>query len=146
MQKIEINTAIKTYLKNNFIINSINTTPKLEKRVSLSRVKNNAIKDSLIMGVSDLFRSKKENKAIKDKEIKDIRSLSESKKEEYLKPKKIADAFNDRYIEYKSEVNEKLSIKRHFKKIKPLLCDMRGKLKKLGEWKIHLRMKVIFMS
>lgn len=98
------------------------------------------------MDIKDLFRSKKENKAIKDEEIKDIRSLSESKKEEYFKPKKTADAFNDRYIEYKSEVNEKLLIKRHFKKIKPLLCNMRDKLKKLGEWKIHLRMKVIFMS
>ena len=57
------------------------------------------------------------------------------------KPKRIACSFNDKYIEYKSEGNEKLSMEQYLK-----LNNVTDNLKAPGEWKIHLTMKINFMS
>lgn len=49
--------------------------------------KNNAIVDSIIKNVRNIFRLKKGYKAIKDIIISDIRTLFKSEKEDYYKPK-----------------------------------------------------------
>ena len=46
------------------------------------------------------------------------------------KPKNIAGAFHEKYIEYNSEDDEQLSIKEYLEKIKPYLRDMTNDLKK----------------
>ena len=68
----------------------------------------------------------------------------ESIHEDY-KTKKIAGAFNDKHIDYKSEGSEKLTIKQYFKKIKPYLGNLIDEFKKFGKLKIHLAMKVSLM-
>ena len=60
------------------------------------------------------------------------------------KPTKVASAFNNSHIEYKS--SEKLSINQFFKKMRPYLGNMIDELKKSDEWIIHLTMKAIFTS
>lgn len=69
-----------------------------------------------------------------------------NQKRKIITNQKTAGAFNDDYIKQKSEGSEKLSIKQYFKKIEPNLCNMIDKLKELGEWEIHLTMKVNFIK
>ena len=52
--------------------------------------------------------------------------------------------FNEKHIEYKKR-DENILIEQYFEKIKPYLGVMIDELKKSGEWKIHLTMKVNFM-
>ena len=52
--------------------------------------------------------------------------------------KKNDDAFNDKYIEYKSKGDEKLSMKQYLEKIRPYLDDTKEKRKKSNGWKIQL--------
>ena len=48
------------------------------------------------------------------------------------------DALNDKYIEYKSKGDEKLSMKQYLEKIRPYLDDTKEKRKKSNGWKIQL--------
>ena len=59
---------------------------------------------------------------------------------------KIAGAFNDKYVDCKSEGDKKLSIEQLLKKIKPYLDNMIDILKAFHEWKTHLSMKINFMA
>ena len=54
------------------------------------------------------------------------------------KPKRITVVFNEKYIEYKSESSEKLSIEHYLKNMKSYLGNVIDELKNLDEWKIHL--------
>ena len=63
-----------------------------------------------------------------------------------LKLKKIADIFDDKYIEYTSGSDENLTIRKYLENIRPYLQDMIDTLKTSAEWKTHLTMKINFMS
>ena len=71
---------------------------------------------------------------------KNITPTPASRPENYLsipndyKLEKIAKAFGDKYIEYESGNNEILTIKKYLENIRP------------GKWKIHLTMKMNFVS
>lgn len=54
---------------------------------SSKKQKSNAIVDSIIKNIRNIFRLKKGYKAIKDIIISDIRTLFKSEKEDYYKPK-----------------------------------------------------------
>ena len=53
---------------------------------------------------------------------------------DHYKPKKIAGSFDDKYIKYKSENDEKLLIKQNLRKIEPYL-HMIDNLGTSGQWK-----------
>ena len=55
------------------------------------------------------------------------------------------DAFNDKYIEYKSKGDVKLSMKQYLEMIRPYLDDTKEKRKKSNGWKIQL-MNIKFIS
>ena len=55
------------------------------------------------------------------------------------KPKKIADDFESRYIENKSENDKKPSMKEYLEKIRLHLLYMIDGIKKPGEWEKHLK-------
>ena len=59
--------------------------------------------------------------------------------------KKIADAFNDEYVECKSEDDE-LTTEEYFAKIRPYLRDKINDLKNSGNCEIHLTIKLNFTS
>ena len=84
-----------------------------------SRPKNCTLKDSL--------RPKKRKLALIS------RSLPLITPKEY-KPKKIAGTLYVKYIEYKSEGNQQLTIKEHLNNIRPYLNDMINDFKKSGKW------------
>ena len=54
----------------------------------------------------------------------------------------MADTFDDKYLEYKSKVDEKHSIEQYHQTIRPYLRDMIVNLRTSGEWKIHLTMNI----
>lgn len=61
--------------------------------------------------------------------------------------KKIAVAFNDKYVKYKNEVaGKELLIEDYLEEIRPYLRDVTNDPKKSGEWKIQLTMEMHFMS
>lgn len=60
------------------------------------------------------------------------------------KPKTIAGAFDDKYLEQKSEGDEQLPIREQLENITPYLCDMINNLKISADWKIHLAMRINF--
>lgn len=64
------------------------------------------------------------------------------------KPKKIEDCsvFDDKYIKYKGECYEQLTIEKYLENIRLDLWNKINDFKKSGEWKIHLAMKINFMS
>ena len=64
------------------------------------------------------------------------------------KPVKISVAFNDDYVEYKSDSkrDKPISIKRYLNKIREHLRRMINDKKKSGEWKIQLVIKINFIS
>ena len=57
----------------------------------------------------------------------------------YYKPKKIADNFESRYIEHKSEKDKKSSMKEYLEKIRIHLLYIIDGIKKPGEWEKHLK-------
>ena len=58
----------------------------------------------------------------------------------------IRDAFAGRNVEYKTNKDEKLSLKEYLEKSRPHLGDKIDDFKKSGEWKIQQTMKPKFMS
>ena len=58
------------------------------------------------------------------------------------KPKKIAGAFNDKYVKYKSEGDEQLSVEEYIQNIGPHLQDKINDLRKSHGWKIQLIMRI----
>ena len=54
--------------------------------------------------------------------------------------------FNGRYNEYKNKGNENISTEQYLEKNRPYLGNMIDEFKKSGERKIHLTMKVNFVS
>ena len=83
----------------------------------------------------------------KTEEIKNI--LYDPKKEEdYYRPIKINNAFNDDYIEYKSngDKDKILSVKEYLNVIRQYLNDIINDNETIGEWKIQLTMKINFVS
>ena len=70
--------------------------------------------------------------------------MFESDEEVYYKPFKIANAFNENYIEYDSngEKDNMLSIEDYLDKIRQYLSDMINDHKTQREWKIQLTMAI----
>ena len=68
--------------------------------------------------------------------------------EDYYKPIKIKHAFDDNYIEFESRGDKynNLSLEEYLNIIRPYLRDMIDNHKALGEWKIQLIMRIIFVS
>ena len=62
------------------------------------------------------------------------------------KVKKIADPFDDKYIEYKSKGDEQLSTKEYLEKFRPYLSDMIYNFRTSDKWKIQMTMKMNFTS
>ena len=87
-----------------------------------SRPKNCTLKDSL--------KPKKRKLALTPRPEKPL-PLNTPKE---CKPKKIAGTLDDKYIEYKSEGNQQLTIKEHLENIRPYLNDMINDFKKSGKW------------
>ena len=69
-------------------------------------------------------------------------------KGDYYEPVKIYGAFNDKFIKYKSngDGNNALSMEGYLGKTRPFLPCMIDDLRISGAWKIHLTMKINFMS
>ena len=67
---------------------------------------------------------------------------------DYYEPKKVKSAFNGSYVLYESKgyKDSKLSIYEYFDIIRPYLKDLIDNPKAKGEWKIHLSMRIIFVS
>ena len=83
---------------------------------------------------------------LKGKKILDL-SLKKSKpKKDVYKPIKIYSAFDDSYVEYKSDSkkDKSISIARYLYNIKEHLRKLTDD-KKIGEWKIQLTMKINFI-
>ena len=53
---------------------------------------------------------------------------------------------NDKFSEYKSKGNENTSIEQYLEKIRPYLGNTSDDLRPGGEWKIHLTIKINFIS
>ena len=68
--------------------------------------------------------------------------------EDYYKPIKIKHAFDDNYIEFESRGDKynNLSLEEYLNIIRPYLRDMIDNHKPLGECKIQLTMRIIFVS
>ena len=63
------------------------------------------------------------------------------------KAKEIAGGvFHDNYIEYKIKGDEQLIIEQYLEKIRSNLHDRIDGFKKFGKWKIHLAIKINFLS
>ena len=77
------------------------------------------------------FKDLLNKKSIKPKPTPIIDELENSSQN--YKPKKISGAFNGKYIECKIDSNEKLSIEKHFKKIKKYVGNIIDNLKASGE-------------
>lgn len=73
--------------------------------------------------------------------LRDIRTLFEPE-EEYYELVRISNAFDDNFVEYRSNGDKEktLPIEKYFNKIKPYLSGMINDLQNQGEWKIHLTM------
>ena len=68
--------------------------------------------------------------------------------EDYYEPKEIKSAFDGSHILYESKGDKdaKLAFWEYFNKIRPYLRDMIDNHKAIGEWKIQLVMRIIFVS
>ena len=68
--------------------------------------------------------------------------------EDYYKPTEVKSAFDGNYLLYESRryKDGKLALYEYFDKIKPHLKDMIDYYKSKGEWKIQLKMRIIFIS
>ena len=68
--------------------------------------------------------------------------------EDYYKPTEVKSAFDGNYVLYKSRGDKdgKLALYEYFDKIKPHLKDMIDDYKSIGEWKIQITMRIIFIS
>ena len=71
-----------------------------------------------------------------EKSISDAKKINTDNNINY-KPEKSIGGFNDKYIDFKSKGDEKLSIEQYLERIKLYLINMKDELKKLGEWKIQ---------
>ena len=74
--------------------------------------------------------------------------FNELNEEDYYKPTEIKSVFDGRYELYKSkgDKDNKLELYEYFDIIRTYLKDMIDDLKAKGEWKIHLSMRIIFVS
>ena len=82
------------------------------------------------------------------KGIEEIKYLfSNINEEDYYEPIKIKHAFDDNFIEYESRGDKynNLSLEEYLNIIRPYLRDMIDNHKALGEWKIQLIMRIIFV-
>ena len=84
----------------------------------------------------------------KKEKIEQIKNLIGIHQKDVYKPIKIGGAFNDNYVEYKSdsERDKSISIKTYLDKIREHLRKMINDKKKSGEWKIQLVIKINFIS
>ena len=62
------------------------------------------------------------------------------------KPRKIRDVFEGRYVEYKTEKDQKLSMAKYLEKDRSHLHDTINDLQKFGEQKIYVTKKPKFRS
>ena len=67
---------------------------------------------------------------------------------DYYEPVKVYGVFNDKFFNYKSndDGNNALSMEGYLGKTRPFLPYMINDLRISGVWKIHLTMKINFMS
>ena len=84
----------------------------------------------------------------KKEKIEQIKNLIGIHQKDVYKAIKIGGAFNDNYVEYKSdnERDKSISIKTYLDKIREHLRKMINDKKKSGEWKIQLVIKINFIS
>ena len=68
--------------------------------------------------------------------------------EDHYKPTEVKSAFDGNYVLYESRGDEdgRLSLYEYFDNIKPHLKDMIDYYKSIGEWKIQITMRIIFIS
>ena len=73
--------------------------------------------------------------------------FNEVNEEDYYEPKEIKSAFDGNYVLYESEGDKdaKLALWKYFNKIRSHLRDMIDNHKAKGEWKIQLKMRIIFV-
>ena len=74
--------------------------------------------------------------------------FNELNEKDYYEPKEIKSAFDGSYILYESRGDNgaKLALYKYFDKIIAFLKDMINDYKSKGEWKIQMRMRIIFVS
>ena len=63
-----------------------------------NQIERNAIKDSFIKDIRNLFRLKRKSNVIEDKIIRYIATLFESEAENYFEPLRTSNAFSNNYI------------------------------------------------
>ena len=73
--------------------------------------------------------------------------LNEVNEEDYYKPTEVKSAFDSSYVLYESkgDKDNMLAIYEYFEKVKPYLKDMIDDYKSIGEWKIQITMRIIFI-
>ena len=83
---------------------------------------------------------------MKVKHIK--KTIKKTKKDNIYKPIKICGAFDDNFVEYKSnnKKDKSVSISGYLNNIREYLRKLINDKKKIGEWKIQLIMKINFIS
>ena len=83
---------------------------------------------------------------MKVKHIK--KTIKKTKKDDIYKPIKIYGAFDNNFVEYKSnsEKDKSVSISGYLNNIREYLRKLISEKRKIGEWKIQLIMKINFIS
>ena len=104
------------------------------------------IKYSGLKDIRNLFDQNDDDKVYED--IKCLFNEYEEIKKDVYEPIKISVAFNDNYVEYKSESerDKSISIKKYPDRIREYLRKMINDKKKIEEWKIQLVLKINFIS
>ena len=99
------------------------------------------------MIIRDIRNVEEEDKGIKEMINRNVSNLFEHEEEDYYKPATASNFWSNRYIEYKSKGDRKtLSVEEYLNKIKPFLKDITNYLKKSDTWKIHLTIRINFIS
>ena len=127
-----------------------------EQKTGLSKKEKNVLEriseyfNKLNNDLSKLKRHR--HNIIHDTEYKGIEEIkylfNNINEEDYYESIKIKHAFDDNHIEYESRGNKynNLSLEEYLNIIIPYLRDMIDNHKALGEWKIQLIMRIIFVS
>ena len=74
--------------------------------------------------------------------------FNEVNEEDYYKPTEVKSTFDGNYVLYESrgDKDANLALYEYFDKIKPYLKGMIDDYKSIGEWKIQITMRIIFIS
>ena len=145
--------AIKGYssMSEDKLLSALNSSESLKKKLDdTESTRNDKTLKTTMYDPAEINKAireiRKENRN-KDKILRDLDFTLDPEKD-YYEPRKTASAFNNKYIQYESigDKDKNLSIKEYIDIIRPYLSDITNNHKTQGEWKIHLKMVINFVS